>query len=390
MALFDRPLETITELDLRALIDGEVREDYHIEYKRSISLKDKQDKIDFLGGLSSFANSSGGDFIVGVSCKEGVPIELPGWEVDLDQEKQRIENLLRDAVEPRFGAHIKEVPLTGGSRVVIIRVPRSWAQPHMVKVDQVNRFYYRHSAGKAIMDITQLRSAFSMASEISTRIEEFRAQRLRVLKTGNVQMLSSPPGPAVVLHFVPFESMRAGGFVDLEVAMKHAGHLLPLGTGSNAFLYNLDGLLSTAQWDPGQREAYTQLFRNGIIESASRGFFKDMQGRKFIPSGLVVDAVLDRVRQGLTLYTEHLSIGPPAAIMLSLIGVEGYELATRNDAFQFRNARMDRDDLAIPAVVVEDFGRNVADLCRPMFDALWNAGGLARWFEYEQYAQGRA
>ena len=77
MALFERPLETITELDLRALIEGEAREDYHIEYKRSISLKDKQDKIDFLGGLSSFANSSGGDFIVGVSCKEGIPIELP-------------------------------------------------------------------------------------------------------------------------------------------------------------------------------------------------------------------------------------------------------------------------------------------------------------------------
>jgi hypothetical protein len=42
----------------------------------------------------------------------------------------------------------------------------------------------------------------------------------------------------------------------------------------------------------------------------------------------------------------------------------------------------------MPAVVVEDFGANAADLCRPLFDALWNAGGFARWFEYEQYSQG--
>ena len=84
MALFERPLETITELDLRALIEGEVREDYHIEHKQSISLKDKQDKIDFLGGLSSFANSSGGDFIVGFpvgkafrsSCPDGKLISI--------------------------------------------------------------------------------------------------------------------------------------------------------------------------------------------------------------------------------------------------------------------------------------------------------------------------
>jgi len=41
-----------SETDLRALIEGEVRENYYIlNTSDRTSFKDEQDKIDFLGGL---------------------------------------------------------------------------------------------------------------------------------------------------------------------------------------------------------------------------------------------------------------------------------------------------------------------------------------------------
>jgi predicted HTH transcriptional regulator len=110
MALFDKQLDLITENDLVSLMENQVREDYQIEYKQTVAFKEKQDKLDFLGSVTSFANTVGGDLLIGVSSTSGIPVALPGWNgIDVDQEKQRIENLLRDQVEPRVaftGRHV--------------------------------------------------------------------------------------------------------------------------------------------------------------------------------------------------------------------------------------------------------------------------------------------
>ncbi|MBV9765240.1 MAG: hypothetical protein JOZ48_10385 [Acidobacteriaceae bacterium] len=46
MALFDKPLDQISETDLQFLVQSGIQEDYRIEYKSSVSLDKKQDKID--------------------------------------------------------------------------------------------------------------------------------------------------------------------------------------------------------------------------------------------------------------------------------------------------------------------------------------------------------
>ena len=118
MALFDKQLELITEDDLASLVENQVREGYQIEYKQSVlrEKKEKQDKVDFLASVTSFANTIGGDLLIGVAATSGVPVALPGWEgVDLDREKLRIENLLRDLVEPRVAFKIHEIRLGNGN-----------------------------------------------------------------------------------------------------------------------------------------------------------------------------------------------------------------------------------------------------------------------------------
>src|SRR5450759_5513997 len=79
MFLLNPDPERITAADLQALIDNGVIESRDIEYKRLVTVGPKADerkKIKFLAGVSSFANTDGGDFIVGLRADNGIPKEL--------------------------------------------------------------------------------------------------------------------------------------------------------------------------------------------------------------------------------------------------------------------------------------------------------------------------
>ncbi|HYL72571.1 MAG TPA: ATP-binding protein [Bryobacteraceae bacterium] len=377
MALFDKQVELITESDLASLMENQEREGYQIEYKQEVAFKDKQDKLDFLAAVSSFANSVGGDLLVGVAATSGIPSGIPGWAgVDLDQEKLRIESLLRDQVEPRIAFKLREIPLQNGNTVLLVRVPWSWAQPHMVRMDQVNRFYYRHSAGKAIMDVSQLRAAFALSNSLEEQIATFRRERTAEIKAGSAGHLTPPPGPTVVVHLVPFESFRSGGQLDLGAAMKHAqGCILPLGTGANRYSFNLDGIYCVDYvQDCG---AYTHVFRNGIVESANRLLLVPRQGRHYIPSSILTEKVIEHVKAVVELY-RRLNVSPPVVAMMTLVRVRNYEFASRD---YYGTHAVDRDDLPLPGTLIPDFSQSAVDICRPIFDALWNAVGFAKWPE---------
>jgi hypothetical protein len=254
----------------------------------------------------------------------------------------------------------------------------------MVRVEQVNRFYYRHSAGKDIMNVTQLRAAFAMTTRLEEQIGAFRRERIGAIRSGTRGHLTPPPGPTIIVHVVPFESFRSGFALDLEAAMKQAqGVLLPLGTGSNGHLYNLDGIYCFD--DLPACNAYTQVFRNGIIETASRRLLTQPQGRKLIPCGAVPRDVLQYVKSAIAFY-QRVNVPPPLVAVMSLIGVAGYEFATSTEmGVGYYTHRADRDDLLLPEVLVQNFTTAPVDVCRPMFDALFNAAGFPKWPEYEQY-----
>ena len=60
-----KDLSDITITDIEKLIQDEVTENKYLEYKLKIHLKD-EGKIQFLSEVCAFANSSGGDIIIGI------------------------------------------------------------------------------------------------------------------------------------------------------------------------------------------------------------------------------------------------------------------------------------------------------------------------------------
>ena len=78
MALFDIPLDRISEADLRRLIAAGASESLYIDYKRATYGGKDTDHAELLADVSSFANTAGGDLVIGIAETggvRGVPLE---------------------------------------------------------------------------------------------------------------------------------------------------------------------------------------------------------------------------------------------------------------------------------------------------------------------------
>ena len=166
--------------------------------------------------VSSFANAAGGDLIFGLRQEDGIPREICGIEVqNIDDEKLRIENMLRDGIEPRIpGISIREIT-ESDKEILIVRIPKSWALPHVVKYKGHWRFYSRNSAGAYPLDVPELRAAFLVSDSIGERIQKFRSVRLGKMIADEMPM-SMPNSPKVVLHLVPFNAAAPGRLLILQ------------------------------------------------------------------------------------------------------------------------------------------------------------------------------
>src|SRR5438128_8395350 len=133
MALPNKPLESINERDLNDLIENQIREDKTIEFKSAFPGNSDKDKKEFLADVSSFANASGGDLIFGIETQQGVASRLVGFsESAIDGEILRLDNLLRDGIDPRVpNVRMRSIPFQTAA-ALIVRVPRSWIPPHRV------------------------------------------------------------------------------------------------------------------------------------------------------------------------------------------------------------------------------------------------------------------
>lgn len=116
MALMHTPLDQVTEAHLKALIDAKAAESLHIEYKRETYGGNDESRREFLADVSSFANTRGGDLIIGINAEDGIPKGLTPFTGISDGEVLRLDSMARSALEPRIpNLHIAAVPIAGAA-----------------------------------------------------------------------------------------------------------------------------------------------------------------------------------------------------------------------------------------------------------------------------------
>ena len=389
----------LSEAHIVRLIEDSVAESRDLDYKRSPYGKNPQAEKEFLKDVTALANTFGGHLVIGMKEEGGIASEVvPMTDRTFDDEKQRLENLLRDAVEPRMiGVQMQQVPIAAGGFVLMIRVPKSWNPPHRVLMRD-NKFFGRNSTGTYPMDVEQLRAVFLGASEMEQRVRRFREDRINSIASGHtpVQIRKAPiilenaaggmgqrpiEGSATrglaVLHIVPLPT-GAQPF-DLARAQGHTGDFAPfLHQGHPPHRPNLDGMLTFTGRDAESVSAYSQVFRDGRLETV-RAMEMD-QGRispRRIRDGLV--GGLPRYVRGLI----ALGFGPPYVVMLTLVGVSGVSLAVDYDYPAYPS---DRDHLLIDPITIDapELTGNWQQHLRPLLDAFWNAFGVSRCRDFNE------
>lgn len=381
MALPNKPLESINERDLNDLIENQIREDKTIEFKSAFPGNSDKDKKEFLADISSFANTSGGDLIFGIETQQGVASRLVGFsESAIDGEILRLDNLLRDGIDPRVpNIKMRPIPFQTAA-ALIVRVPRSWIPPHRVKYAGSAKFYARNSAGKYELDVSELRPLFALSATAAENIRRFRVERLAKIVSGEI---STPlRGPhRLVLHVVPFGAFDPLSRFDLRVIKPETDRLRPMGVSGRWIgpRHNFDGLLSFALCDR-TCFSYIQLFRNGSIEMANTSLLANIERTDRSPERYIYDhyetEVANAIVNSISIQKE-LGVEPPLFVMLSFLGVKDYVVAFSGSYSPGEGHPIDQNDLLIPEELIESFDSDIQEVTQRIYDIVWNAAGFS-------------
>lgn len=158
--------------------------------------------------------------------------------------------------------------------MIIVRVPRSWAAPHMVTFKNVSRFYARNSAGKYQLDVGEIRSAFALSESVPEKIRAFRTDRLARIISGEAPV-SLNSNRVMVLHLLPISAVDGRSSTDVSrEANRLVLSLAPLSSQGWSHRFNADGFLTydTKGWGQSKRNAstYVQVFGSGALEIANQ------------------------------------------------------------------------------------------------------------------------
>ncbi len=388
--MISKPFDSIDKQDIEFLIENKVREGKTIEYKGTLPGNSDKDKREFLADVSAFANAGGGDLIYGIIENDGIPKEAIGLDCNnIDSERCRLENIIRDGLSPRVqGIKMKVIEGFEKGPVLLIRIPSSWTAPHMISFKNTSRFFTRNSTGKHQMDVTEIRTAFLQSETLLEKIKCFRDERV-----GKI-IADETPVPLIaesrlILHIMPVSSFATMTILDISGVKKdYINSLPPIDSASYRNRFNIDGLLTYEENSKeGRSWSYCQLFRYGQIEAVYADLVREHNGRRVIPS----EAYEKYIVKATLKYFEVLrtyEVQGPLMVSICLIGIKGVYMGVRRPDFD-SGEPIDRDMLILPDISIQEYevikDRSVlANHLRPIFDALWNACGFERSFNYDE------
>jgi hypothetical protein len=398
--MIQKNFDDITKADIDDLVKNKTREIKTLEYKGELPGPQDSDKKEFLADISSFANSSGGDVIYGIKearnkegKRNGEPeMVVPLQGVTADEAKLHIENLIRTGIQPRIPVHVKAIEgyePDGKGFAILVRIPQSFASPHMVTFKDTSRFYCRNSAGKYQLDFQQIRNAFLATDSQADRIRSFLQNRLAKIVADETPVPLSTEH-RLVLHIVPLYSFLNNQRLDLTSDRNLGLSFVPIGATGWDHRYNLDGSVTYDRdyEDKTLNDGYCLVFFNGVIEAVYSDILRVKGGGKpkkgetgFIASVAYEQYLIEAIRNYFKGY-KALGIEAPLIISIVLLGCEGAYLYVSN-SFGREWQPIDRKVAILPEIQVGSLDVDIPKAMKPIFDAVWNACGYPHSDNYD-------
>lgn len=369
--MLEKPIDELIEADVRALVARAATEGRHLEFKRDLPPRSDDGTREFLADVTAFANAQGGDLVFGVEDREGIASGVPGVQLkDVDAEILRMENLLRDAVDPRLsGVRITWIPLGNSTDhgTLILRIPASVTAPHRMKFKRSSRFYARNSRGKYEMDTHELRQAFTANEALPHRIRALHAEAVRAA-SGIDMPFRLMTGPCAITSVIPWGYFRE--VRDLDVTPSNA--VVPVRTTDGFGYYEtLEGvLLHSHADDENAVRAYTLLHRTGRFDAAWL-VGSEHDGVKSVHPERFEKGLADMVRSPVT-RLRSLGVEGPWVILTTIAGIRDYQIhVSKWDA----SSPAWRDSGTLPELILDDI---TLDALVPAFEAFWLLFGVRR------------
>jgi len=364
-------LDAIDETVLTALVSNQVAERRDLEFKRDLPGGKDEDVKEFLADVTSLANAQGGDLLFGVEDIGGVASAIIGLQpIDADREILRLDNIMRDGVEPRLvGVRTLWIPVSSGG-VILIRVPASFAAPHRVRFKNSGRFFNRTSRGKYEMDVHELRNAFTQSEGLPQR---FRLQHDEAVDGARGSEMPFPvtKEPTAVATFMP-----TGMFRELrELFVDEKNAVLPVKPSNVSWMHTLEGfLVHSPVNDQGTVRSYAHTHRNGRVDivwtfggthETARGTDQLCWPNRF-EQGVLGQATSAQAK------FRALGVDEPWVILVTVFGIKGFRLVLGDyDA----SARSWRNGATLPQLVLERVNEQGLT---PLFKSFWLLFGEQR------------
>jgi hypothetical protein len=387
--MFYTDFSKISISDIQELITNSVAESKTLEYKQELRIatapSSDDEKKEFLADVSAFANTVGGDIIYGISEKNSIPKDIIGIEIiKTDELSRKIDNLMRDGLQPRIAHQIKLLPISKNKYVLLLHIEKSWNRPHRVILGGSTAFYARNSKGKYLLDTFELRDMFNLSNTLITKINSFKNERILSILDGNAPVPISQEGN-VILHFIPFDSFNPMQETDVKKLKEKSSDLGLLHWDGRSTKYNLNGCLlySPAIRDETISYDYTQMFRNGSIEAVDGLLFStdEVSSRspvKNISMYAFEESVLHYFTKVMD-YFKSINIQPPVCFSITLINVSGYSIPEKNPIYRFlEKSVIDTDILQLPESIINDFDIKPESVLQPIYNIIYNACGLEK------------
>ncbi len=369
-------LRDVTFADICAIRENQITESHTLDYKRDFPFE-PPGRVSLAADVVAFANTRGGDLILGADEKGGVIVDFAPIQLsDPDKDLLTLQSALTDLIEPKVpGIHLRAIPVPDGGYIVVVRTPPSYQAPHRVR--KGGAFYTRTSTGNDQMDITTLRSAFLQSAVANEKARAFRQRRIDELRTSPLRA-PLPNVTLAVVHVLPLSSILSSEVFDIDTLYAIAQQARPLRSdGGWGPRITFDGVMS-ASAGRDETYSYTQFFRDGAVESV----MPIQYGSTDVAWVGAVEDALDRDGHHavLTNALSKLGLDGPAFVTLSFVDIGGRPLELGNSpgaAFSGSVATVPSfyQHLLLPERYVESFTSSPADIYGPLIDLVWNAAG---------------
>lgn len=164
-------LKEYTQADIQSLIDNNVEESVHLDFKAAPALdKNEKKKEEISKDVSSFANSDGGIIVYGISENN----HCAGTLSFVDGEsftKEWLEQVINSKVSERIeGVQVFPVRFDGDLKktVYVVKIPRSTRAPHMCSD---HKYYRRYGTTSVPMEEYEVRDLFHRINKAELEID---------------------------------------------------------------------------------------------------------------------------------------------------------------------------------------------------------------------------